>query len=96
MLPITETKLLIIRAQLNSSMFSEPYFRKLLPEMTATIRFRTVMKKKFKTIMLSMDISKGSVKLSESSEMIKAIKTIVGIKPIFKRVLIFSNRLLVA
>lgn len=89
---MTDTKLLIIRAQLNSSMLSEPYFRKLLPEITATIKFNTVMKKKFSTMMLSIEIKTGSGRLSKTSEIIKATITIIGINPALKRFAIISNR----
>jgi len=73
-------------------MLSDPHFRKLLPEIIATIRFRTVMKKKFNTMMLSTDIRIGSGRLSGSNEIMRPIKTIIVIKPAFKRVSIFSNR----
>jgi len=91
MLPITETKPLIIRAQLKSSRFSDPCLRKLWPEMPATIKFKTVMKKKFSVMILSRDVTTRTVWV-KSSEIITANKTIIGIKPILKRVSIFSNR----
>jgi hypothetical protein len=92
MLLMTETKPLIIKAQLNSSKFSEPYFRKLFPDMLATIMFRTVMKKKFNTIMLSVTTNTGSAFKANFIATTKTNKTIMGIKPILKSGFIFSIR----
>jgi hypothetical protein len=92
MLPITDTKPLIISAQLNSSKFSEPFFRKLLPEIPATIKFRTVMKKKLSTMMLSVAIRACSRIGVKFKKIITANKTSIGIKPNLNRDSIFSNR----
>ena len=85
-LPISETKPLIIRAQLSSSTLSEPYFRKLLPEIPATIKFNAVTKIRFNRMIVSAVIMIGLGKFKMAIIKIAASKTIIGIKPVLSGV----------
>lgn len=82
-LPMKETRPLIIRAQLSKRTLSDPYLRKLFPEIAATNRLEKVKNKKFRAMIRSGEARTGSGAPTASIRMTKANKTKIGIKPSF-------------
>lgn len=92
MLLIREISPLIISALLSRRTLSDPYFRKLLPEIPATAKFRTVIKIRFSRIIAFVDNISGLGRLREKNTKIAAVRRNIGSKPILFGVWMFSNR----